>query len=180
MSRMSRKLRVSEKGISKVERLSDIISDIRKPYGDDDNFDLANHIIDYYYTNYYQGCEFPCVSQIYFSSIYIELTIWLGQNQAYFKQSVEHQKVYKNFFKKKIMESRINTYELRENLYKKWQLGKSSLKDPLLNEQELDVLNTLFLLCPVVNDENKERIEDGLDLELSKEKLETKLKRLNK
>lgn len=180
MSRLSKKFKPTTKGTMKVETLKDIIRDIRKPYKDEDNFNLASHLIDYYYTNIYNGDEIPSVSLIYFNALFLELTLWLGVNESRFKQGIDNQNVYNNFFKKEITKARVNTYEERVKLYWNWLGGKENLNNPLLNKQEKDVLRTLFLLCPTIEAENRQRAKESLDIVLTKEELEKQLKRIRK
>jgi len=136
--------------------VSNMITDITKQFDRCDTFDLATHLINYYYHYFYQGVEHDSVTLIYFDYVMIELAIWLGQNAQYLKQDKKSIKKLANFFQKEIVKGKIKSHSIRVNIYHRWLGGKRYKND------KSEVLQYMFRLYKNISDRNEVRKDLGL------------------
>jgi len=133
-----------------------MITDITKQFDKYDTFDLATHLINYYYHHFYNGSEHDSVSLIYFDYVMIELVIWLGQNASYLKQDKKSIKKLSNFFQKEITQGKIKSHSIRVNIYHKWLGGEKHKND------KSEVLQYMFKLYKNISKRNDVRKDLGL------------------
>lgn len=152
------------------ENVTNMITDITKKFRRCDIFDLSAHILNYYYTYFYQGSEHDTVSLMYFDYVNIELAMWLGRNAQYLKQDDKSVKKLKQFFKKEIIKAKIESHSTRVEIYHKW-LGKK-FDDPN------SALQVLFKLYPKTS--QYKDVKKDLGLNETVIDLRKKLKELKK
>jgi len=137
--------------------VSNMITDVTKRFKKCSVFDLAIHLIDTYYLNLYNGSEHEKVSLMYFDYVFIELTLWLGQNMERLKQDKKTIKFVDNFFKKEILKGKIKSYPIRLNIYHKWLGGELHKDDPC------DMQQYLFKIYKNLNECKEVKKELGLN-----------------
>ena len=150
-----------------LELSVNLIDDVKKKLVETDLFAIGNYLQNWYRENYYNSEECDKIIDLYFLYFYMDLVMFLGHNIHLLNTSKKQLKKVDNFFKRGILNAKIQNYTYRKTLYWKW-MGQCKENDEILN-----LTNKLY---PNIN--QRLEVKKFLGLTKNLEELKKELKEL--